>query len=401
MPNLATAVRNRAAKLLRDSRRRVLRMLGVAGESGRRARGQMRRGRAGARDSLQQMYAGGVKTGRAVERWRVQTWARTSTELSVRAELRRAARGTAPILVGPWLGEVGYEALYWVPFVRWFTEHYRVDPNRLVVVSRGGVRTWYADITDHYVELFDLVTPADLRQASEQRSRSGDQKQLAISDFDQRVIDRVQGVVGRNAGTLHPSTMFRLFRRFWTGSESLQFVLEHSKHRLLDVTSHVECPPLPTPFVAVKFYSGRAMPESVDTRSALRTLLERVRCGRPIVALDTALRSDEHHDYQSLDLPDVWTLASHVTPQNNLAIQTEVIRRAELFIGTCGSLAWLAPIVGTPTLAVYADDHLLAPHLYAAREVYASIRAADFTPIDIAVVKTLAAVEASPLPGRP
>ena len=25
-----------------------------------------------------------------------------------------------PILVGPWLGEVGFELLYWIPFLRWF-----------------------------------------------------------------------------------------------------------------------------------------------------------------------------------------------------------------------------------------------------------------------------------------
>ena len=41
-----------------------------------------------------------------------------------------------------------------------------------------------------------------------------------------------------------------------------------------------------------------------------------------------------------------------MTPQNNLAVQAEVIRRASLFVGTCGSLAWLAPMLGVPTMAV-------------------------------------------------
>ena len=75
-----------------------------------------------------------------------------------------------------------------------------------------------------------------------------------------------------------------------------------------------------------------------------------------------------------------------MTPHNNLAVQTEVIRRATRLVGTCGSLAWLAPMLGTETLAVYADDHFLTPHLYAARHAYASMDAARFTPMDLAVL---------------
>ena len=37
-------------------------------------------------------------------------------------------------------------------------------------------------------------------------------------------------------------------------------------------------------------------------------------------------------------------MAAHFTPQTNLGVQTEVIRRADRFVGTCGSLAWLAPM---------------------------------------------------------
>ena len=52
-----------------------------------------------------------------------------------------AATGRAaatPIVAGPWLGEVGFELLYWVPFLRWFAERFAVAPERLLVVSRGG-----------------------------------------------------------------------------------------------------------------------------------------------------------------------------------------------------------------------------------------------------------------------
>ena len=65
------------------------------------------------------------------------------------AERRRAiaARGRAargPIVVGPWLAEVGYEVLYWIPFLRWFWDAHGVPRERLIVVSRGGMEAVYA-----------------------------------------------------------------------------------------------------------------------------------------------------------------------------------------------------------------------------------------------------------------
>jgi hypothetical protein len=389
MSNFSAALRNLASKLLRDSGRRLRRAARRAQTSGKDARSHIRSGRADARDAVQHAYAGTVKASRAFERWRLHVWERTAVEVSVRRELRQAARGSAPIIVGPWLGEVGYEALYWVPFVRWFVDQYRVDQERLVVVSRGGVGSWYSDLTDKYIEIFDLATPDDMRQANDRRRASGDQKQLTQLDFDQAILDQVRRRLGTHATVCHPSTMFRLLRRFWLGSESMQYVVDHTSYRLIPAGTAASCPPLPAAFVAVKFYSGRALPETAETRATLRTLLERVRQDRPIVVLDTGVTPDEHHDFGLFDMPDVHSLAEWLTPQNNLGVQTEVIRRAELFIGTCGSVAWLAPMLGTPTMAVYVDDHLLAPHLYAARQIYPTIGAASFIPLDLSAIAAL------------
>ncbi len=99
---------------------------------------------------------------------------------------------TVPLLVGPWLSEVGYEALYWTAFVRWFVREYEVDPGRLVVVSRGGVGTWYADITSNYVELLDLFAPDDFAERNRRRLEAGDQKQLAEAEFDAEILRRLR-----------------------------------------------------------------------------------------------------------------------------------------------------------------------------------------------------------------
>ena len=76
-------------------------------------------------------------------------------------------------------------------------------------------------------------------------------------------------------------------------------------------------------------------------------------------------------------------------PFEELLRGCEVIRRADLFVGTCGSLAWLAPMLGTPTVAVYGNDHLLSPHLYAARQIYPLVEAASFIPLDVAALRAV------------
>ena len=54
-------------------------------------------------------------------------------------ELASIAHGSSPIIVGPWISEVGYEVLYWAPFLRWFVDRWRVSPSRIIALSRGKI----------------------------------------------------------------------------------------------------------------------------------------------------------------------------------------------------------------------------------------------------------------------
>src|SRR5262245_49902659 len=79
------------------------------------------------------------------------------------------AAGTTPIVVGPWLAEVGYEVLYWIPFLRWFQDTYGVSRDRLIVVSRGGMEAAYGSLAGAYVDLFDLIAPEALAARNAER----------------------------------------------------------------------------------------------------------------------------------------------------------------------------------------------------------------------------------------
>ena len=43
-----------------------------------------------------------------------------------------------PLIVGPWLSEVGFEILYWLPFLNWVKTYRHFDPERPARVSTTG-----------------------------------------------------------------------------------------------------------------------------------------------------------------------------------------------------------------------------------------------------------------------
>ena len=106
--NLARVVWNRTAKLYRRGRHWTLRRQKDARESGKHARAQVKLGSDRGRDAAQHAYAGVVRTSRYWDRLRRRTWPAIARDLSVRRVLRAAAAGSGPIVLGPWLSEVGY-----------------------------------------------------------------------------------------------------------------------------------------------------------------------------------------------------------------------------------------------------------------------------------------------------
>ena len=308
------------------------------------------------------------------------------TEWQIEREIAAVARGRQPIIVGPWLSEVGFEVLYWIPFLRWFEDRYRVGRERVVAVSRGGVADWYRDVAGKYVEIFDHVDPETFgRQNAERRedNESGGQKQTALGSLDRDILSTARRATGlESAAVCHPSLMYRLFSQFWLGNRALDLVQSHTRHLPLSVP-RVPGLGLPAQYVAAKFYTGAALPDTAEYRRALRELVRIVAQQLPVVTLDTGMATDEHEDYLFHDIPNVISLRDQLTPRTNLGVQASVIAGAQRFVGTCGSVAWMAPMLGVDTIAAYAQDRFLTSHIMFASQVYARMGAAKFETLDI------------------
>jgi len=393
IPNVTRAAMNMAGVRLRRVGRQWKAAERVLGRVGRQARRQQERlvnAPDLVRTRVQQGCAALERSRKRLARFDDHVVAPYRVERHVKHTLAQESAGSRPIIAGPWTSEVGYEALYWLPFLAWAADRYGVRPDRVIALSRGGTQTWYGGVADRYVEIFDLVEPAEFARQGAARRERGDQKQMALSEFDRELIGLAAARVGaRDAAVWHPGLMYQMFRAFWYGDRSLDFLLRHTDFRRLRLNEPAVMS-LPPEYVAVKFYTGPALPDTETNRTLLLDLVRRVAGRMPVIMLDTAWSVDEHRDYEFDGIPGVTTLRPSLDPKTNLGLQTQVIAGARQFIGTCGGLAWLAPFLGVDTIAVYEDDRYLTTHLYAAKYAYRRSNAARLTTLNL---KALRAVE--------
>ncbi|MEE2636409.1 MAG: hypothetical protein VYE68_04160 [Acidobacteriota bacterium] len=310
---------------------------------------------------------------------------------------------TKPLIVGPWLSVVGFEVLYWLPFLRWVKSYRHFDPERLVVVSRGGVASWYEGIGVRYIDVFDFFTPDQLRQRNEERLAKGQMKQRALTDFDREVVKLVKlAVERRDAELFHPMYMYRLFYPYWKSRTSINLIESFSLFGRLPTPDVSDLAgQLPDDYVAVRFYYNKPFPETQANRDFVRRLLMRVTEVTDVVLLNPGFLVDDHWDLKPDVTRRVHTIDHLLEPRNNLAIQTKVISRARAYIGNSGGLSYLAPFCGVRSLAFYSDPEHVAPHhLDLMYRVAATLKRGSFVALDVQALDLLSLVVETEAPSR-
>ena len=302
--------------------------------------------------------------------------------------LTRMARSGKPIVIGPWLSETGFELLYWIPFLNWAKSYGNFRDDRLVAISRGGCASWYRHMTPNYHDVFDFYTPEEFRKRNEQRilQQGGLQKHVGIADFDQEIIDQVQRAIGtRDTELLHPSLMYKLFRIFWRLQASVGLVQGFTIHRSME-------PPalgplgtkLPEEYIAIKFYTNNSFPDTSSNRAFVTSCVDQLVDHHEVVLLDTGVQFDDHDDFSPSRRERVHTINHLMTPRDNLDVQTRIIANAKAFVGTYGGFSYLAPFLGTHTIAFFSDGSgFRIDHLEIAKRVFTDLHTASFVPLDV------------------
>lgn len=275
-------------------------------------------------------------------------------------ELEGALASDKPLVVGPFLGEVGYELLYWRPYVLHLLRAHGVDRERVTIVSRGGAGAWYRDVAERFVDAFELVEPDEIRVRMDERRRAtGERKQTREDALDRELFLRASRDLG-GAEPIHPLHMFWRSRFAWEGLADPGTLLATGDY---DELPRGELEPavaalLPDRFVAVKAYYNDCLPDNPASRAGLAKLVGELAAELPVVLLAAGAAVDDHAD---------WTDSRHalievapvLRPETNLAQQAAIVARAEALVATYGGFSYVGPFLDVPTVAVseLAEDN--------------------------------------------
>jgi hypothetical protein len=284
-------------------------------------------------------------------------------------EFAWAARRGEPILAGPFVGEVGYELLYWIPYLRRILRERGIDPERVTVLTRGGAGAWYGDLAAREVEILDLVSFDRFHdELLARRSRVGDAKQTTMDQFDRELVVQARERLDGEPFLVHPRIMYAQLRFVWEG------LLHHGQAAALGDYCRIVPPSgrlpqraeLPERFVAVKAYFNEVLPGCAATRAFLGRLVERLAKDIPVVVLANADALDEHEEWRAVGARVV-DATQWLEPRDNLAVQTEIVAAAEALVCTYGGFSYLGPLLNVPTVALHSGEPDNPRHLEVAR----------------------------------
>lgn len=263
----------------------------------------------------------------------------------------------APIFVGPYLGEVGFECLYWIPFLARLREQFHLDPRRFIIVTRGGAAVWYGTQL-RAVELYDYLPLSDVRLALlEAFTTAKSVKQTHVTPWESAFLQMTARRLGiRRYHVLHPSLMYQRLKPWW----SLQMTADDCMRQLHFEPLTVPVVPIEfklpeSPYIAVKFYTRPTWPHTEALQLWTQDLVTKLATKANVVLLDAGLHTDDHGELTIPTNHKVVSLAGKLTPQNNLALQSAVLAKARVFVGTYGGTMQLAVRLGVPSAGFYSQ----------------------------------------------
>lgn len=267
-------------------------------------------------------------------------------------ELLESIRNANEVFIGPWMSEVGYETLYWIPFVRGIIKASGVDRNKVHVISRGGVKSWYSDFAGSYYEIFDYINEDQYKKIVLRRKAStSKQKQYYFIDAEKTLVKQIiPKDMDKNNLILHPKFMFKHLIPCWKGLSSGSDILNF-KPVIKAKTNFSSRFNLPDKYFAVKFYFRESFPDTEKNRKLVQQVLSMLVKKLPVVNLETGMVLDDHLDFNISSEKSVFDLKKFLTASNNLEIQSEAIQNSEAYIGTYGGLVYQSTQLGVPSFS--------------------------------------------------
>ncbi len=292
--------------------------------------------------------------------------------------IQQSPDNSSVIFLGPWLGEVGPELQYWIPFIQNLLKRDLLKRQKIIVVSRGGTETWYANITSNYIDLFDHLSQGEYQKIRSEVLKNS-QKQVNIHPMERLLIDNIakhEKITSYHL--IHPSFMWKTIVRWLQEKITLDkmiYTLDFQPVTSIipQYKNYIDRLNLPMHYFVVRFYTNNVFQVTYGVIAELNELIYTISRIKPVILLQTDYNLDDHKTIKLSTNNNVIKIGSKLPARINLGIQTELVRRSEGFIGTNGGFSILPGMLGKPVLSFTTGERREYIKLYSKHETITQI----------------------------
>lgn len=269
------------------------------------------------------------------------------------------------VLFGPWTSEIGFELLYWIPYLK---KNFKLENKKIIIISRGGVENWYKFSNYYkYFNLLDLVSSSEIKNHFDIKKSIGGQKQFFLEDFDKKIIQKVKEKLKINSiEVIHPKEMYNFFKPYWSGLYSYGFRTIVEKEMKFNELDKIDLKV--KNFVACKIYSSSIL--NIDQNKEIYSQKIKIILNEILKKFNIIfLNFETDDDHQVINFDGLNTnenkffffkdLVKNLDIQNNLKIQSTIVSQSEFFLGTYGGFAYLPAYYNKHSVGLWNDNSKL------------------------------------------
>jgi hypothetical protein len=316
------------------------------------------------------------------------------------------------LIIGPWYSEIGYELLYWLPYLwkRFATDIKKYE--RIIVISRGGVGAWYSWIKRaEYVNIEDIDSKL-LNKIFTERKHGSFQKQMKFGTHEKKILDKFfskYSINKEDCDILDPSFIFLSIWGFLLeerGVKSLKPLLHkdfkipkndlHSNIILDENNYFSEL----QPYIAIKIYSNSCLEindNSTFYLNKIKLILQRFKkLNYNFVLLDFDI-GDDHSQmklnnelFDDLNIKRMSQMIDEIDVKNNIGIQSQIVKFSKFTLTSYGGFSYLAPMYDLKSLSISnKNEKIIFRHSQTSKIINNQVDNLDLTHDDEIIIKEL------------
>ena len=282
------------------------------------------------------------------------------------------------LIIGPWHSEIGYELLYWIPYISKRISNIFKKYKRIIVISRGGVKCWYDWIDGAEYYNIEDVEPDLLKKIFKDRKDGEFKKKMSFGKYERKIIKSVCKKVTLNiddCDIIDPSFMYLSIWSYLSkekGIKSLIGILQKNFKFNKKSSKEIELNNL-KPYIAIKIYSNSCFQIKDVTNFYEKKILKILEAisllNVNLIVLDFDAKDDhtqfdfKKKIFSNIKLKYFNNLYPNINFNKNVNIQNDIVKSSLFLLSSYGGFSYLPQMHNLKSLSISNEgDHIINRH---------------------------------------